>query len=377
MNKIDDIDETDYESYLHLISKNYLTAFPSHLQNKFSTDFDDFREGKTTLQHLLKDLKIYSTNELRYHTFPLFIRNKDCHKLLKNFLDNDEVITDRSKVYFSYTDEDFNYPVVKDLDFDFMKFLLKDGEHWELLGVENDTKVNTYWCDQSFLPNVSFLKGSYTVKYEYILDFPFEKVAPSVLSMNQREKNDDTILRIKTLNYIPSNTDKDEEVKKTKRSHSVMRYDLYVNMFMNVRLWYPVTSMKYDPETETLTHVVKSCKLNSKIDFMDAIDSLCVSEKGGSESTQKCYLIFNFLSTSIKKLSDESTLFTQLNIVNIGGWGTNSYLLKYFSHDRSLKVHKMLLKTIKSTDFTLKELSKECEKHPEDTYLKMLSEIDF
>ena len=195
--------------------------------------------------------------------------------------------------------------------------------------------------------------------------------------MNQRMKNDDTVLRIKTLNYISADNEKNEEIKKTNRNHSVMRYDLYVNMLFNIRLWYPVTSMKYDSESQTLFHVLKSCKINTKVNFMETIESPCISSKGGKESTKKCYIIFNFLSSSLKKLSDQSTLFTQINVVNIGGWGSNGYILKYFAHDRSLKVHKMLLQTIKSSDFSLETLKEDCEKNPEDIYLKLLSEVNF
>ena len=43
------------------------------------------------------------------------------------------MITSRSNTNFSYVDEDFNDPIVTDQDFDFMKFLLKDGEHWQVI----------------------------------------------------------------------------------------------------------------------------------------------------------------------------------------------------------------------------------------------------
>jgi hypothetical protein len=43
------------------------------------------------------------------------------------------VITPISTVKFSYKDEDFNDPIITDQDFEFMKFLTKDSEFWDVL----------------------------------------------------------------------------------------------------------------------------------------------------------------------------------------------------------------------------------------------------
>ena len=91
MKKIDDIDESDYESYVTLISKEYFEIFPSHLQNKFLQDLEKFNEEKISLHQLLKDFKIQSTNELRYHCFPLYIRNKECHVRKKKIFNKVEI----------------------------------------------------------------------------------------------------------------------------------------------------------------------------------------------------------------------------------------------------------------------------------------------
>jgi hypothetical protein len=220
------------------------------------------------------------------------------------------------------------------------------------------------------------------VKYEYILDYPFERVVPSVLSLEQRFKNDDSINQIETLKYFSFEDLKKEypqasDLIKEPRSHSLMKYDLYVSFFMNTRVWFPATSMKYDKASGTLLHVVKSCKHDSNVDFMQSFDIPCVAQKGGKLKNEKAYIVFNFMGNSLKKISDDTTLFTQTGVVDLGGWGTNPLLLKYFAHERSLKVYKMLINTIKSTDFSLNRLKNDILENPKDTYLKMLSEIDF
>jgi hypothetical protein len=311
--------------------------------------------------------------------------------LLTNFIGDSNVITLISNINFSYKDEDFNDPIVTDQDFEFMKFLTKDGEHWDvqksffntqLIGSEDDTKVNTYWCPNTFQQDVSFLKGSNIVKYEYILDYPFEKVAPSVLSLDQRYKHDDSVNQIETLKYFSFDGLKKDyphasDAIKEPRSHSLMKYDLYVSFFMNTRVWFPATSMKYDKDSGTLLHIVKSCKHDSGIDFMQSFDIPCAAYKGAKVKNAKAYIVFNFLSTSLKKISNDTTLFTQTGVIDLGGWGTNPIVLKYFAHDRSMKVYKMLINTIKTTNYSLSSIKSDVLKFPKDTYLKMLSEIEF
>jgi hypothetical protein len=53
--------------------------------------------------------------------------------LLTKFIEDTKVITPISTVKFSYKDEDFNDPIITDQDFEFMKFLTKDSEFWDVL----------------------------------------------------------------------------------------------------------------------------------------------------------------------------------------------------------------------------------------------------
>jgi hypothetical protein len=79
MKKIEDIDESDYDSYVQMVDKTFVkTIFPSIVQTKFYSDLEKFKENKITLSQILKDLKLYAMNELRYHSFPMFIRKKEC-----------------------------------------------------------------------------------------------------------------------------------------------------------------------------------------------------------------------------------------------------------------------------------------------------------
>jgi hypothetical protein len=79
MKKIEDIDESDYDSYVQMVDKTFIkTIFPSTVQTKFYSDLEKFKENKISLSQILKDLKLYALNELRYHSFPMFIRKKEC-----------------------------------------------------------------------------------------------------------------------------------------------------------------------------------------------------------------------------------------------------------------------------------------------------------
>jgi hypothetical protein len=79
MKKIEDIDESDYDSYVQMVEKKFVkTIFPITVQTKFYSDLEKFKENQITLLQILKDLKLYALNELRYHSFPMFIRKKEC-----------------------------------------------------------------------------------------------------------------------------------------------------------------------------------------------------------------------------------------------------------------------------------------------------------
>ena len=216
------------------------------------------------------------------------------------------------------------------------------------------------------------------VKYEYVLNFPYEKVLSACIPLNYRLKVDETIANIELLDYLPFGEVRQKypsEKFRDIRAHALMKYVLVVPFPLNPRVWFPTVSMTFDKETNTFTQICKSYK--QETDFTKSTEMNVISSKGGKEKKQKVYMAFNFLSTSLKVLSQNSTLFTQINLVDIGGWGSNQTILKKLAHERSLKIQKMLIKTINAApqDLKLPDIFDQSKDDPkEDIYATLLTE---
>ena len=160
----------DYDNFFNLIDKNYIQKNGEEFIDKFSIEtklkyysnlkkFQMEKPYKEVPNNLYDEMIETVLNELKYESFPRFIRTTPCEKKLQNFLLNSEIVSPKEAVKFDYCDDDFAHCFVSDKDFDFTKALLNDGYHWELIGSANEENINTFWCNVNFMPKVTFLKG--------------------------------------------------------------------------------------------------------------------------------------------------------------------------------------------------------------------------
>eukprot|EP01080_Neovahlkampfia_damariscottae_P011464 gene11464-4628_t len=373
----------EYDNFFNMIDKNYIQKNGEEHIDKFSMEtklkyyselkkYQMDKPYKDVPETLFKEMVDTVLNELKYESFPRFIRTTPCEKKLQDYLLKSNVVSPKEAVKFDYSDEDFDHCYVSDKDFEFTKALLNDGYHWELIGSANEENINTFWCNVNFMPKVSFLTNSYMVKYEYVLNFPFEEVISSCIPLNHRLTVDETIANVDTIDQIPFSEMRlryPSEKFKDIRGHALMKYSLIVPFPLNTRVWFPTVSMSFDSSNSSFIQICKSYK--QETDFTKSTEMNVVSSKGGKEKKSKVYMAFNFLSTTLKPLSANSTLFTQINLVDIGGWGTNQMILKKLAHDRSLKIQKMLVKTINTSPIKkLKEVFESAkENQANDKYL--------
>jgi hypothetical protein len=364
--------------YIDKASEEYIEVFSIETKLKYYSTLKKFQKEKEIPKELFEDMVSSVLNELKYESFPRFIRTPVCDKLMNNYLLNSEVVSPKDAVKFDYSEKDFEHCFVSDKDIDFVKVLLNDGYHWELIGSVNDDNINTFWCNVNFMPNVPFLKGSYMVKYEYVLNHSLEKVLSTCIPLDKRLKFDSTIGRVELLDYLPFSEMRRKypsEKFKDIRSHSLMKYDVITPFPLNTRVWFPTTSMVYDKQEKQFIHVLKSFK--QEIEFGSSTEMTVVSSKGAKEKKAKVYIAFNFLATSMKRLSDNSTLFTQINLVDIGGWGANQLIIKKVVAERSIHIQKSLIQTISEypQEYGLKDVMKMVEEDDrKDIYATLMCE---
>ena len=90
--------------------------------------------------------------------------------------------------------------------------------------------------------------------------------------------------------------------------------------FLNPRKWFSTASWDYDPKTQTLFRIskpylhdfIKDLNLQSKHSF-----EVCVDKKTRKMDKKSCLLLFSFTMTSIRKIADNLTQYTQTNCKKI------------------------------------------------------------
>jgi len=155
-----------------------------------------------------------------------------------------------------------------------MKSLSQDTFDWELVG-SLTSQLNSFFSDKNYLPNVSFYQNASLAKFECIFPFPFEHVLCCCLPCSEVDIFDVNVNRSIDCGSVSHEDLKNKitdfenfTTKYGKRSCSIITFDCRLPWPCTTPRKYPVvTSMDYDPSTQTFTMVHKPCEQKTFSDF--------------------------------------------------------------------------------------------------------------
>ena len=188
---------------------------------------------------LFEELKQEQYNEIYRDVIPRFIRSKKTLNLLSKYLDDPNVIKSKQTAKFPYENEDFERQYVTQMEFDFMKDLSKDDLNWELIDCSSG-ELMVYFSDIDVLQKVNSVQKTNLIKYEIILNAPFEKVVCALAPSEMILKYSPNVKAFKPI--VERNFDEIKDLNKT-ATNILSNKSCSVGMF-DIRLNFPMTTLR-------------------------------------------------------------------------------------------------------------------------------------
>jgi len=200
--------------------------------------------------------------------------------------------------------------------------------------------MNTYYSSYNYFPNLSS-KNLHVIKHDVIIPMELQQALLSLSTCESVIKNDPNLTNMQTLEYIDIESLKKiykennwiEEMNKIDSPMVNHRLDLIFPFPLNARVLYQSNLKKYDPKTKTLLIISKPYLVDG-LKFGEAKMMEMIPKFGSAPKKMKVYPVFNFIMMKYKKIDEKKFLFSQVHILNLGGWTTNENLFKMVAKSR-------------------------------------------
>jgi hypothetical protein len=269
------------------------------------------------------------SNELYHDSWKRFSRSPDYKEIITKYKNDPSICRLRITDEFHYDDKYFLHPYVEDRDFDFAKLLFQDDNHWELIGSKVADNVNIFYTKQNYLPNLSYGKNVRGLKYECVVPCAFQQSLLGYLTNESFINSDPNTNKVETIEYIDYEKLKKKlnvDELKYKRTHGINIIDIVLPFPFNARVAVNGFSAHYDPETKSLVSIWKPFLMHD-LQFGKASMMDIVTTKGGVPKRVKTYPLFDWMFSKFQKLDDDKVLFSQVHIMDLGGWlSTDKFL---------------------------------------------------
>lgn len=327
-------------------------------------------------------LKHATLLELKTDSFPRFLRSKYWLQFAKSkdgaFLKKLGVPR-AATLIAHYTVQDFELPIVADIDFQFSDQLSQDSYMWDYKGnhvthvksAEATSSMNAFFSDANILPKVPWSAKASLSKLTCVLPYDFDFVCQACCSWEAICQYDGNAYAFEDLSYM-SNAELTTRYPSacSNNYRSVSTTILYFKLpfpMNQIRRYVSANAVEYNPAKEQLT-LANRFVMNKDIPPL---------KTGHIEA-------FDFVSWVFTKLGDNRTMVHQCHYINLGGYGTNKTFLKLATFARCKDYQKSMVKYLKKEfekptpkkDFVAKNYQDACvaarraayqQKHPNNS----------
>jgi hypothetical protein len=337
-------------------SRNSILEFYETLLLETKT-FSNGNDWLTQISQILNSIEIFVTEEVLHHSWEPFFKTKTCEALMKKFSKKSFICSPQITQHFDYKDDYFNHPFIFDQDFHFADLLLKENYHWKMLPSNND-QVSSFFTNLNYLPDVECAKHAFTMKYEFILPVSFQRLAFAYHSRDNKLKTDKDCKYFETLNYfhyedllkIFQENGWENEIGSFERNLSENVLHLALPFPMNTRIYNHSSSARFDKLNESIMVVMKPYQVNGLEFSKPAMMDICLDLNKPMKKS-KVIPLFSFCFTNYKKLNEHSVLFSQVSVVDVGGWASDENVMKLLIQRRASKMKESLMQMCEEFPF--------------------------
>eukprot|EP01080_Neovahlkampfia_damariscottae_P010993 gene10993-3699_t len=303
---------------------------------------------------LFEEISRIVKHEMYHDPWKRFLRTKVCEKIIFKYQNDSMICSPQITEKFNYTDEYFEHPFIYKQDFKFSEELMKDSFDWELIGRHDESEMNTYFSKLNYLPGVKLSKNAKALKFECVIPISLQRFVLSYSTFESASKSDPNITRMESLGYYEYETlrekfkEKGIEENLANFQHNLMIgvADVVFSYPLNPRVSYQATTMTYDPETQTLIATGKPF-MHDGIRFNEPIQLEVCPKTGSPMKKMKVYPFFDFFFLKYQQIDEEKVLFSQVHIMDSGGWTNNDAIIKMIAKSRGNKFRETLTNLIK------------------------------
>eukprot|EP01080_Neovahlkampfia_damariscottae_P009312 gene9312-1400_t len=307
------------------------------------------KDRKTLLSELgkynvdaLRPVQETLLSEIKFDSFKRFIRSKRGLNMIKKYEKDPNIVVPDLTSKVSYNNNDFIKQKVEPRDFEFMEFLFKDSNDWELFSSFREGEYgkrigNIWYSENNFLPDVTLFKERSVSKYEIKLPFDFEHVLCSCFPLTQQMRNEEWNSNSETLTMPKGNEEP------------------FSTFIQYLSLPFPYTP-RIVPGVAAVNYKRDSCMLICKPCHIDSLQNhkwgenkelYCKIRKDGKEKKNKVYKMFDYSCTFIQRIGSQKTSFSQIHLFSIGGWVKNKSTLRTIVQDRGSHLVLGLIENLK------------------------------
>jgi hypothetical protein len=168
-----------------------------------------------------------------------------------------------------------------------------------------------------------------------ILPFSLEKALLGYVTNEGLFSSDPSITRLRTLDFKSSDQVKREfksQSSEDSKSISINVADIAMPPPFNPRIFHFSSAMNYDIATNSFIFIAKP--FSNEHPFGTSLKLDICNKKDGTPINQKVYTYFNLIFTYYKVIDEGKVLFSQVHLLNLGGWSQNKSLLIYAGKER-------------------------------------------
>jgi hypothetical protein len=204
----------------------------------------------------------------------------------------------------------------------------------------------------NYLPNFKEVK-TFALKSESILHYPIEDCIWAARTMKYLKESDPNLLYINAYDYLTFGDLKDKYSSnlEDKIQKFIPRSQCsFENVFafpkpLNKRYLKCGTSYHYNKKEKTFLQIVKPFIFENEQWVTQTKTELKINQKGDTKN-EKTYPMFAFTVTRCQEIDVGKVLYSQVSLVNSGGWTNSAQLMRKIIHDREVKLHRTAINAI-------------------------------
>jgi len=182
----------------------------------------------------------------------------------------------------------------------------------------------------NYLPNLTYSQHICCLKNEFVLPYNLERILISSVPSYNSNVADPNITRYQMLEELPYENilkmykEKDEEYKieKCQTGQIISSIDLTFGFILSPRYYLAGVKQFYDEESKTFFTISKPFVKEGTEFLTPCKIEMLKSKKDKKPKVVKAYPLFDWLFSSYKQIDENKTLFSQVHLVDAGGWMT-------------------------------------------------------